>query len=498
MYDNINRLYENIGFRHEVGYLLIEARNEKGNNKKRKEKWDKLIDVFINKIQHNTGLSGMTTLLLSRFSLLLNHTYLSKYLSLHGPQTCKIIMTDSHVRYHTNKVKFNASRLQKIIDVLGTNTFNVTELRLTQSPYNQYQSLRNLRSLYESPMSHSLTVLNLCHINFRHCSMKEIRRCMTAMINLRELKIVRPTLKGTEYHMDNHLHPFTLPIPNMHGQQPLICNYCCPTRKRKIDGEQNLFIHCNCTRQVQQPNYPCKLEKLVFIARPYNNNSRNGYVCTSKFCPQIQEFKFLFTHYPKLTVLDLTNVNLNTLSLKYIISNKNKDKKITLTPANNEQRQLITNYLNEKDDNKEEEEEENSYHKLMEYVTLSKCTTCVLNQRKIRKLAEIVVWDVKHEKITTDQKIERLDAVLTLLMDYLSRYSSFMHVYDHVLLSIRHILICSQQHFSNVLKRVPCIEQIRAWLSQIEYIIPHIFTTYDFERKYFMGVIEEMKIFLPI
>ena len=481
MCDYINSVNHSIGFLHDVGYLLMETRYNERNNKKRKEKEAKLVDIFINKIQHNTGLTGMN-LLLSPFTMLLNHRYLRKFLSIHGPQVNKIIMTDSHVKYHTKNSKVNASSLQKIIDVLGTNTFNVTELRISQSPY-KYSSLTNLKALYESRMSQTLTVLNLCHVNFSYCSMKEIRRCMTAMINLRELRIVQARMKRRRGHIiDNHRHPFTLPIPDME-RQPLIRNYF--HRKRKSDGSQKVYVHYNNSQHIQ-PNYPFKLEILVF-----SEQRSSSFACTSKFCPQIQEFKSLFMYYPKLKVLDLTNVNLKTMSLKYILSNKNK--KISLTPVNNEQIELISKYLREKDEKNDHEEDENGYHHHMKYVRDSKCTKCVLDNNILRGLAEIIVRDETDEKqlrITTDQRVERMDAVLRLMMDYVLRHCSIMKVYDQVLFSMRSIIVRSSQ--STLLRRVPCMEEISVWLSQIaSLLVLHVCP--GVERNYIRGIIEEIQ-----
>ena len=459
LYDYILGLGCYIGYTHDVGYRLIEVKE----NSMETEEHDKLMDIFIHCINHTNKEDGIE-LLLSPHTLLLKDKYLTRFLKVHGARVSKVTMTDSHLKPHPHPFRqsIDSNMIQYIIMMLASNqnTVNLTELKLMQwSNSNESGSnVTNLKWLYVSHLSHSLTVLRLCCVNFSACDILDVRHCMASLINLRELRLVKAEFDLYE-SQDKHRHQFTLPI---HVPEVLISanhdNCVCRNTEK-------------CVHDTQAPDIPRKLEVLVFTER--KRMSRPN-ICTNPSCPQIQELDSFFIHYPNVRVLDLTNVHLNTNSLKSIISNvklKHNDKKLeklVITPISSEQIEIFDKYKREKEKEEEEKEEEEGrkkekcYDELVKYVEFSNCAYCLITNGKLRILARLIVEEVK---------LERLNAGLNLMMSYAMRHCTNFHVIYHVLLSVKNIIYESKYFlYTNV---VPSIHTVKVWLSHIWCVLQY-------------------------
>ena len=471
-FDYIMELDHAIGYTHDVGSRLLEMNDicisdmqkEKYEKLMQKEKYEKLMRVFAYKICHQ---EKHLKLFLSPHSMLLKQTYFTRFMEVCGSRVSEVIMTDSHFKGHWVTYPSDTINIQDLIKVLATNnTVNLRELKLKQWCHNSYaHRLTSLRWLYQSHLPQTLTVLHLCHVDFSFCAMIHVRQCIGAMINLKELRVVRGNFRKA------HRHPFTLPllIPEMTRRDHCTCTRTCNKRKRDSDENVNVNggIHCQCHEENAQTSVssdidiPRNLEVLVFTEYPLNKWD----ICSSPTCPQIQEFDSLFLHYPKLRVLDLSDVNLHSQSIKSIISNNTNIEQLVLTPLNNEQMEIINYHKKQKDkDNKRKkiiEKKSNDYNEMIKYINSSNCTLCLLGSQRLRSLAQLVV-DMD-EKDSGTLKTNKVEEVLGHMMNYTLRHYTNFNVIRNVLMSTKHII-------SNICL-TSSVDEINVWLSHIQYVL---------------------------
>ena len=483
-YDNIMGWDNFIGYAHDVGYQLLEAEGytlyrakDKKMKKKIKEKERKLMDIFIHKIHHMKGM----TLFLSPYSMLLKDTYLHQFLSFHAAKVDKVIMTDVSFKYYSHRIVPICPitpNIHKIIKALASNiSHNPTMLRLTEARHYKHMSMINLKGIYESHISHTISVLNLCHINFTYCGIMELRRCTQSLINLTELRVVDAEIKYQSSTRDvEHRHLFTLPMPLHMSGNTQGNYYCCAcNKKKKYDRHVDEHDEHDAITAITGNLCQCHtrgrmLQVLVFTEAPCY--LRPPHVCTAENCPQVQEFNSLFLYYSNLRVLDLTNVNLNTNSLKVIISNSKKRKieKLTLTASNSEQQEIIDRYQGKQSGFFTVTD----YHDLMRYVTYSKCTRCVTRIRgALMKLAWYVIRDLNRRE-NTMEKIQSMNHIIKLIMDYGLRHCTNEKVMELVLVLMKDIMTyCSLLFLWNYITCIRC--ELGIWISHLEAVYRYCF-----------------------
>ena len=483
-YDSIMAFDGRIGYAHDVGYRLLEVMEQEQEEEEQKQeqeqeqeqkqkhiekiKYGRLVNLFIHKISHK---EKNMTLFVSRFSMLLINTYLVKFLLVHGARVTSLVMTDSHHKCHSYPYHIEF-RMDEILSFVVNNTRNLTQLKLRQWCYEDGYNLSSLVPLYQSHLSQSLTVLNLCHFDFIYCSMVELRRCMRELINLKELRLVEAYFPNND-DIDVqvlHRHPFTLPL-----HIPDTLNFDAETRQCSKDNN-------SCT--LSDNFFSSKLEILVFTERRAYPFSQ-AHVCTSPTCPQIREFESLFIHYPKLRVLELTNVCLHTTSLNSIISNvkhNNTIEKITLTPFDDEQRRIINRYKEGNEGQKTiSENHKKDYHELIRYViSYNCCTRCIFVQDIFDSLTDLVVGEKN-----IDLKNSRRRAVISLMMNFTLEHWTNFDIIMHVIWMIRYIL----RHTNSLSFLCDIPDEIEVWLSHVISLIPY----YDDIVFFIMDDITELR-----
>ena len=525
LYKPLSQLDQFIGSTHDVGYRLIEGMKKtrtkivSGGN----EKQDKLINIFIHKIYHGLNI----TLYISPYSTLVKSNYLYQFLEIHGSKVHGIVMTDSQSQYNiiTDCVAdvmcmlhmySTIDILQKIINVVKVNTLSLQKLRLCQPPNVSSAPLRYLEPLYKSHLSHSLSILHLCHISFA-LDMREIRRCMRDMINLTELRLVNAEFVYDRDRYDRYRHPFTLPvhIPQRQPQDQvrrtvrgiIICGCCLWIRGDYHDHDHE----GNHDRDPDRDFVHTKLEVLVVsrhVPSPYQK-----YVCNNPKCPQIREMDNLFTYYPNLRVMDFTNVSLHDNSIHKIISNVKKTKcknnkkfeKVVLSPFNEAQEYMMESerldvleihrpqkYHTRNNDPDLDLDPNPDYdclfEEMYEIIKKSNCVTCVDDNDIIWKMADYFVkvnhknqtetqtqtqiQTYTHTETETEETIQKTNAALMILMEYVIRNTAALFtVTDQVLESMIRIL----RGFVSLVPILPCLNYMGRWLSHITILMDYYY-----------------------